>query len=475
MDQLIRNTEEMLDSYSPKQNPKKGLISRVPRSLYEIDQEAYVPHSISIGPYHYHDQHLPCSRTGKLYYLKVLQGISGVPISDYYHALDSLEKEARSYYSEDIKMGRNDFLEMLLFDSSCLLFMLGALNLGSPADESNSAREISQNNDHTNGKAESPQQKDHEPVGGENMTENNNQVPHAENSEEKNQRNFVSSNVLHDLLLYENQIPFIVLERVLSVVNKGGIDLNKQLASLVETILKGTLDECIPIVTGHERPEAIHHLLHLFHSLFAPEKPPTYKCSAGCRLPLQFRQWRRAVEYHDVGIHFTKIEYHSNPPHSLLDIKFKNGKLLIPQLIIDDGTNCMFRNLIAFEQQTYGKFGDYITAYIFFMSHLLSMPEDVTLLSRKGIILHHLSSDEEVSQLFNDLGKSVTFAPSSDYYEYLESLNDNLENHYKQLWNHWLAMLRRKYFSNPWLVVGLSAGTITLVCVIVQTIFQVIS
>jgi hypothetical protein len=70
----------------------------------------------------------------------------------------------------------------------------------------------------------------------------------------------------------------------------------------------------------------------------------------------------------------------------------------IPCLVVDEHTGLLFRNLIAFEQ-TCPQFGDDFTAYIVFLSQLISMPDDVTLLAKREIIVHHLDSDEDVSEV----------------------------------------------------------------------------
>jgi hypothetical protein len=53
------------------------------------------------------------------------------------------------------------------------------------------------------------------------------------------------------------------------------------------------------------------------------------------------------------------------------------------------------------------QFGDDFTAYIVFLSQLISMPEDVTLLAQRQIIVHHLDSDDSVSDLFTMLSKDI--------------------------------------------------------------------
>ncbi|GJN01537.1 hypothetical protein PR202_ga18811 [Eleusine coracana subsp. coracana] len=124
----------------------------------------------------------------------------------------------------------------------------------------------------------------------------------------------------------------------------------------------------------------------------------------------------------------------------------------------------LFRNLIAFEQ-TCPQFGDDFTAYSVFLSQLVSMPEDVTLLAQREIIVHHLDSDEKVSDLFTMLSKDVVFDFNGNYY--LKSLCQTMEAHYQSRINRWMAWPWHNHFSNPWLAVAAFATIIVLVCTIV--------
>ena len=133
---------------------------------------------------------------------------------------------------------------------------------------------------------------------------------------------------------------------------------------------------------------------------------------------------------------FKKRDYDKLYPHTLLDIRFHNSAMELPCLVIDEFSATLFRNLIAFEQ-TCPQFGDDFTAYIVFLSQLISMPEDVTLLAQREIIVHHLESDERVSDLFTLLSKDVVFDFNGNYY--LKSLCQTMEAHYQSRINRWMA------------------------------------
>uniref|UniRef100_A0A0D9WAB4 Uncharacterized protein n=1 Tax=Leersia perrieri TaxID=77586 RepID=A0A0D9WAB4_9ORYZ len=183
-------------------------------------------------------------------------------------------------------------------------------------------------------------------------------------------------------------------------------------------------------------------------------------------------RWRQAVQYHEAGVTLKKREYDRKNRHSLLDVKFSNGEIEIPFLPIDENTESLLRNLIA-REQTDLRFGNDITAYICFMSQLISTPEDVSLLSQKGIIVHVMDSDDEVSALFTWLIKQVTINADGDYY--LKSLCHQLEVHYQSRLNRWIAWLWLNHFSNPWLGMAVWAAAIMVICTVVQTIFTILA
>ncbi|EAY74324.1 hypothetical protein OsI_02212 [Oryza sativa Indica Group] len=72
---------------------------------------------------------------------------------------------------------------------------------------------------------------------------------------------------------------------------------------------------------------------------------------------------------------------------------------------------------------------EYSTLVIF----LLSLPKDVTILAKRGIIVHQMHSDDEVSVLFTKLGKNVDFDVNGKYY--LRHLCHVMEEHYQSRLN----------------------------------------
>ncbi|KAF8660218.1 hypothetical protein HU200_057784 [Digitaria exilis] len=237
-------------------------------------------------------------------------------------------------------------------------------------------------------------------------------------------------------------------------------------------------------ITEHRQQQIrfryFHHLLHFGKKYLGPASKSgedqqrmlpiqQMDCFQAEHLP---NRWRRAVQYHEEGVRLNKREHDPHKRYSLLDIKFSNGEVGIPILPIDENTESLLKNLIALEQ-TDLRSGNDITAYIRFMSQLVSTPDDATLLSEKGIIVHLMDSDEEIAALFTRLIQQVTINADGDYY--LKSLCHELEAHYQSRLNRWIAWLWLNHFSNPWLAMAVLAAAVVLICTIVQTIYTVLA
>lgn len=170
------------------------------------------------------------------------------------------------------------------------------------------------------------------------------------------------------------------------------------------------------------------------------------------------------TELKEAGIKFKKRK-----TDRFWDIKFKDGKLRIPRLLIHDGTKSLFLNLIAFEQCHLDCSND-ITSYVIFMDNLINSPEDVGYLHYRGIIEHWLGSDAEVADLFNRLCQEVVFDINNSY---LSLLSEEVNRYYNHRWNTWCASLRHNYFSNPWAIISLVAAVVLLLLTLAQTYYGI--
>lgn len=172
---------------------------------------------------------------------------------------------------------------------------------------------------------------------------------------------------------------------------------------------------------------------------------------------------RSATELYEAGIRFKKTK-----TRSLKGITFQSGVLKLPAVMVDDATESLFLNLIAFERLHVGA-GNEVTSYIFFMDNIIDHAKDVSLLHSQGIIQNAIGSDKAVAKLFNSLSKDITLDPESA----LDVVHKQVHNYCTKPWNEWRANLIHTYFRSPWAILSVLAAALLFALTIVQTIYTV--
>ncbi|KAD3336118.1 hypothetical protein E3N88_31637 [Mikania micrantha] len=140
--------------------------------------------------------------------------------------------------------------------------------------------------------------------------------------------------------------------------------------------------------------------------------------------------------------------------------------LTMPVLFIQDSTELLFRNLIAYEQsfQTQG----YVTSYAFVMDMLVNTHDDVAKLVESKVLVNYMGSNEEVANMINNIGKNVIVSNSCYEEEW-----EKLMKYCNRYWPKHIAKMKSTYFSSPWSIIALVAGIILFVLQALQTIFTI--
>ncbi|XP_058743291.1 UPF0481 protein At3g47200-like [Vicia villosa] len=286
----------------------------------------------------------------------------------------------------------------------------------------------------------------------------------------------VSKSIQRDLSLLENQLPIYVLEKLYDTVVPSSVKKNNWFFKLAHEYFAS----CYPRhKESDERKfeakkwEKSLHFVDLIRCSYLHKKMSNqYIDSQNECLML-----RTATKLNEAGISFEKIHN-----RSLLDIKFEKktflswflclgclpccgffrARFLLPQLKVDQATECVLRNLIAFEQCHYPD-EPYICNYVSLIDSLIRTKDDAELLVDKEVIVHELESNEELTTLVNGLCKHVV-TNSSCYYQVMEDLNE----HYNSVWKRAMGTISRVYFHDPWR----SSSTIVVIIVLVFIIFN---
>ena len=93
-------------------------IYRVPKRLRQINNEAYTPKLMSIGPFHHGKDELKEMEMLKVRYFKDFCYRTGKCQKEIARIIEENEQKIRSCYSESFDISREDFVKMVLKDST---------------------------------------------------------------------------------------------------------------------------------------------------------------------------------------------------------------------------------------------------------------------------------------------------------------------------------------------------------------------
>ena len=422
-------------------------IYRVPKKLRRVNECAYTPKLISIGPYHHGNEDLSEMEMQKMRYFKdFCSRTSWIPANlsmGLGSIIEQNELKIRRSYAEKPKQDKNQFVQMIILDA---IFII----------------ELVLRNYENNEKSEEKQD-DH-----------------------ILRKPWLRNAIQLDLILLENQLPFFILQELYDFVFNDSSSYNnhKEVQQKENEIQNKAyvpfLKLCRKYFSCYEKKQQnsnsrweVKHftdLVRTFH--IADNLDPKGK----------IRHLYCATKLDEAGVKFKAVQ-----ERNLLDIQFVKGRCLeqcpfcncswllnclpcmkcvpcfeqmqpfleLPVFEVGDATECVFRNLMALEQCHYPKQA-YISSYILLLDYLINTEKDVDLLVEKKAIVHRLGSDEAVAKLVNKLGHQIVECKSC-YFELSEELN----GHYENFWNRNMASLTTVYFRDIW------RGTATVVGLIV--------
>jgi hypothetical protein len=112
--------DEKLAGFTP--NDPECCIFRVHTQLRNVNEKAYEPQLLAIGPYHRGKGGLRQMEEHKLGYLQqLLQRRNESSVERYIKAMRELEGRARRCYAEPISLTTDEFVEMMLLDGCFII------------------------------------------------------------------------------------------------------------------------------------------------------------------------------------------------------------------------------------------------------------------------------------------------------------------------------------------------------------------
>jgi hypothetical protein len=405
---LVSSIEDMMPRDSPM--PPKCCIFKTPAILYRHNEKAFIPDAFSIGPLHHGSPNVRATEKIKVEYLQSLVSRSLFPNTMPTTLITSImkvEKEARECYAEAIDYSPEELVKILVVDGCFLIeFFLR-----------HTFEEL---------------RKEDDPI-------------------------FTISCMIqflgHDLILLENQVPWMVLEILFDLTKDSNRDM--PLCQLVANFFHyHFLSYRIlpPPQVQMINLKDIKHFVDLFRKLSTLSSVEEKK--------ERMQGWEllpSATRLVKAGIKFKR-----GTSACILDIKFIDGVLEIPPIVIHDITETVFRNLISYEQ-CHPKCEARVTSYVMFLDNLILTTKDMDILCDNQIIVNWLNH-EDAAQLFNQLYHDTYV---KDYY--YQNICHDVNSFCRRRWPRWRAVLVHNYFNTPWAILSTLAAFILLILTLLQT------
>ncbi|KAL7197063.1 hypothetical protein ACSBR1_036972 [Camellia fascicularis] len=395
----------------------ENCIFKVPRTLRRRNESIYKPKIVSIGPFHYGKERLAPMEKIKLWYLHSL--LARLPplaqeetLQHFIVSIREVAKYTSNCYAGRLDQSEDELVEMMILDGCFLLELFRR-----------EAWLVPRRND--------------DPIFN---------------------TSWMRENLYHDLILLENQIPWLVLCRLFDLTMSTNEQETNFLVNLVLKFFETMMLVTVPSDNESICRENFKHILDLIHrTLLSSSSENTKPTNTNWELFPSVTDLLRA------GVRFEK-----GPPDDITNIKFRNGVFEIPPIKIRGNSESLFRNLIAYEQcdcQCTDKF----TSYAVFLDCLINTSTDADFLRDKRIVMPALST-EDVSILFNGLYNDTLV-----YDFYYGDVSREVNQYYRSRWPRWRAILKRDYFNNPWSIASFVAAIVILVLTFLQTLFTILS
>ncbi|KAG8653106.1 UPF0481 protein At3g47200 [Manihot esculenta] len=405
----LRNEMEILQSLS-----EECCIYRVPMRLRQLNEIAYTPRVVSIGPLHHGNQEFKAMEDHKLRYLHDFLEWSKVNIEDCIKLVQKSEIRLRNCYAEILKFSSEDFVKMILLDATFIIVLL----VKAFSTDSWSINDRIFN------------------------------------------KPWLIVDIKRDMSLLENQLPFFILEELFKQSNMED-RLGFSIGELTYNLFKARYDPWLADDSWKRHDlSKVEHIMDFLRI---------------CQLPSKLKDRKKELKKLNVPslgeLHQAGVKFKSSSSKNLLDITFNNGILEIPPLTIGDHTEILLRNLSAFEQCHF-KAGDYfVNDYICMMATIVRAPEDVEILVQSGIIENYLRNNESVLTLFHKLDQECIISTSCFYFS---TVAEKLKEYSRDSWHKWKANLRQNYFNTPWAGISVFAAILLLMLTFIQSLCSIL-
>ncbi|XP_040384674.1 UPF0481 protein At3g47200-like [Oryza brachyantha] len=393
-------------------------IYRVPEYMKKMtNSDAYQPQLVSLGPFHHGEPALQPMEAHKRRAVARVVHRSGKPQQELVAAVEEIAEQLRDAYENLDEEWRGErFVELMVTDGCFLLDMIWTFR----------------------------HEEEEEVYGSDDPVYS------------KHGCLYLKDYVISDMLVIENQLPLLLLQRLKFVAGPDTFpDEDGDIHHWVIQLLSYVITPITPV-----DDMGLHPLDVLQKSISVTRRNREGSMEGSDHMP-------SAAELHDSGINF-EVSIGSGFAGT---VSFERGVLRVPKIVLYGNAERAFLNLMAFERLHPGARND-VNAFVWFMDELINTPKDVRLLRSKGIIDSGMGSDEAAADLINN---TITSGAVMDRDNSLYDVLAEVDAYCKKPWNSWRANLIHTYFSNPWVFISLVAATTLLITALIQTVYSVLS
>ncbi|KAH1128259.1 hypothetical protein AAZX31_06G284200 [Glycine max] len=384
-------------------------IYKVPFSIRRHNEEAYTPKVVSIGPFHHRHPRLQDMQKHKLFYSMAFLQRTQTTSDSFIGKIEEMEPEFRRCYSHTLEFSKEQLVKIIFVDCAFILELFYRFGSGEWKEDMYLSKPLTRRS------------------------------------------------MRYDLLLLENQVPFFVLERLFNLsFSSQGDDFPSFLEFTFHFF--GWFNRSSLNFNNINR---IRHFTDLIRTFLLQDPLPSRIDGK------MIKHLPSVTELSEAGLRFKVLESES----CLLKFDFSGRVLEIPQLVVEDGTETLFRNMVALEQ-CHCPEESYITDYVGFLDFLVNTNRDVDILVQERVFLNWLGDTDSVATMINGLMKDIATPnnTSSQYFDVSEKLNA----FHKNPWRKLKSTLRRDYCRGPWQTAASSAAIILLVLSFVQTVCSIL-
>ncbi|GFY86725.1 hypothetical protein Acr_05g0003640 [Actinidia rufa] len=399
----------------------KRCIYKVPNSVKDLNQKAYEPQLVSFGPYHHGKDHLRRMEKHKhralLHFLKR----SNKPLMLYRKCLlDAVQDLIDSYATLDPswQSDNDSFLQLMILDGCFMLEFLRCKTDGPPNDY----------------------------VGYDPIFSDHGEL-------------HILKVVGHDMLLLENQLPIMVLQKLVAVetgqeAEEAEEHVHRLVCSFLEvdpqTIMKGL------------------HMLDVVRNFLVGMKFPHFRKTKTERTHTNMLDLiGSAMDLYEAGIRFKE-----NETGNVQDISFWDGVLSLPPVLVTNSMESTLLNLIAFEQLHIGA-GTEVTNYVFFLGCILKSARDVSLLESQDIIKKAIGSNQDIVEIFKSVSKEISHEHEDQLDQVYEQIIMYRSKPFNRLRTHIVHAYHVSTQWSPWAYWSIIAAILLFTISVLQTVYTI--